>query len=104
MLYLWLKYMFDIMGIINKCEGRENGVGPPELVEGDNYGGGGVSKFRLMGGFPQSHPSRGNLIVCSSLLLVNTRKLFFICYTNQKSIFYTAFVFKQCVAFETKIY
>ena len=40
MLYLWLKYMFDIMGIINKCEGRENGVGTPELVEGDNYGGG----------------------------------------------------------------
>ena len=47
--------MFDIMGIINKCEGRENGVGTPELVEGDNYGGE-VSKFRLMGGFPQSHP------------------------------------------------
>ena len=76
----------------------------PELVEGNNYGGGGGLKFRLMGGFPQSHPSRENLILCSSLLLVNTRKLFFICYNNQNSIFYTAFVFKQCVAFETKIY
>ena len=54
MLYLWLKYMFDIMGIINKCEGRENGVGNPELVEGDNYGGG--VKISANGGIPTVPP------------------------------------------------
>ena len=47
--------MFDIMGIINKCEGRENGVGTPELVEGDNYGGGGV-KISANGGIPTVQP------------------------------------------------
>ena len=56
MLYLWLKYMFDIMGIINKCEGRENGVGTPELVEGDNYGGGGGVKILANGGSPTVQP------------------------------------------------
>ena len=44
------------MGIINKCEGRENGVGTPELVEGDNYGGGGGVKISANGGIPTVPP------------------------------------------------